>query len=98
MAAASRSRPCAMESHSAVGVAGDLLAPAVSLVDNGAKLFNGECGLRHQFSILADPGSMRHVDLDPVRAVVELLACRLARFHRAVDNLRALRHYDLGSI
>ena len=41
---------------------------------------------------------MRHVDLDPVRAVVQLFARRLARLHRTVDDLNALRHLDLRRI
>src|ERR1022692_1360330 len=41
---------------------------------------------------------MRHVDLDPVRAMVELLPCRLARFYRAIHNLGSLGHVELGSI
>src|SRR4051794_23660526 len=88
----------AVQSDSAVGVAGDLLAPAVRLVDNRAKFFNGQCGLRHEFSVLSHPGAVRHVDLNPVCAVVELLARRFARLNRTVDNLRTLRHLKLGSI
>src|SRR5260370_24059199 len=41
---------------------------------------------------------MRHVDLDPVGAVIELLPRRLARLDRAVDNLYAFRHLEFGSI
>src|SRR5438132_8554448 len=41
---------------------------------------------------------MGHVDLDPVRAVIELLARGLARFDRTVDQLRALRHRDLRRV
>jgi hypothetical protein len=41
---------------------------------------------------------MRHVHLDPVRAVVELFACGLARFHRAVDNLCAFWHLQFRRV
>src|SRR3984893_16635478 len=41
---------------------------------------------------------MRHVDLDPVGAALELLASGLARLDRAVDDLRALRHFDLRRV
>src|SRR5205807_4822541 len=44
------------------------------------------------------PRPMRHVDLDPVRAVIELLARGLARFDRTVDQLRAFRHRDLRRV
>src|SRR5215831_16864976 len=41
---------------------------------------------------------MRHVDLDPVRAVIELLARSLARLHGTVYQLRSLGHHDLGRV
>src|SRR3984957_9912724 len=41
---------------------------------------------------------MRHVDLDPVGAVIELLACGFARFDRAVDDLRAFGHVEVRSV
>src|SRR5208283_4024514 len=48
--------------------------------------------------VLAHPRAMRHVDLDPVSAVIELLPRRLPRLNRAVDNLRAFGHVELWSI
>src|SRR3954451_19371233 len=41
---------------------------------------------------------MRHVDLDPIRAVLELLARGFARLDRAVDDLDALRNRDLRRV
>src|SRR5580700_9396984 len=41
---------------------------------------------------------MGHVDLNPVGAVIELLARGLARFDGTVDDLDALRHFDLGRV
>src|ERR1700733_9349945 len=41
---------------------------------------------------------MRHVNLDPVSAMVELLPRRLPRLDRAVDNLRAFGHVEFRSI
>jgi len=88
----------AAQANTAVGVTGDFLSPTVSLVHNRAQLFDGKRGLRCQLAILSDPRTVRHIHLDPVRTVVELLARRLARFHRPVDNLGAFGHFELGSI
>src|SRR5258708_769873 len=41
---------------------------------------------------------MRHVDLDPVGAVIQLLASRFACLDRAVDELGALGHVKLRRI
>ncbi len=41
---------------------------------------------------------MGHIDLDPVGAVVELFARGFARFHRAIDDLCAFRHLELGRV
>src|SRR5215510_12722685 len=41
---------------------------------------------------------MRHVDLDPVSAMVKLLAGSLARLDWAIDELRALGDVNLRSI
>src|SRR3954447_26391724 len=55
-----------VKSDPAIRMASDLLAPAVCLVDNGAELFDRESRLRHEFAVLADPGAVSHVNLDPV--------------------------------
>src|SRR5207244_1516603 len=49
-------------------------------------------------AVLVRPRAVRHVDLDPVGAVFELLARRLARIDRTIDDLRALRDGDLGRV
>src|SRR5580692_9108325 len=41
---------------------------------------------------------MRHVNLDPVSAVGQLLAGRFARFNGAVDKLRSRGHVELGRV
>src|SRR5258707_8380924 len=71
----------ALQAETIVGVAGYLLPPTVRLVDDGLQLFDGRCGLRHEVTVLVEPRTMGHVDLDPVSPIVELLPRRLARFH-----------------
>src|SRR5262249_53101512 len=88
----------ALHADAAVRVAGDFLSPAVHFVGDGADLFERERGLRDQLAILVCPRAVRHVDLDPVGAVLELLARGFARLDRAVDDLRAFGHADLRRI
>src|SRR4051794_16984606 len=87
-----------MQALATVGVACHLVSPAVRFVADGLDLLNGQRGLRDQLAVLVGPGPMRHIDLDPVSAVIELLACSLARLDRAVDDLHAFGYGDLGSI
>src|SRR5215469_7412573 len=87
-----------MKSDAVVCVAGDLLAPAVCLVDNSFDLIERQRGLRVELALLVDPGAMGHVNLDPVRAVVKLLARSLASLNWSIDELCALRHVDLWRI
>src|SRR3954464_3318545 len=87
-----------MQSLAVVGVAGDLGFPAVRLVDDRAQLVEGQRRLRDEVALLVEPRTVRHVDLDPVRAVIELLARRLARLNRAVNELRAFRDRDLRRV
>ena len=82
----------------AVGMAGDLAAPAVGLVDDGLELLDGQRGLRDEVSGSVDPRTVRHVDLEPVGAVGELLARGLARLDRPVDQLGALGHVELRGV
>ena len=49
-------------------------------------------------ALLVHPGTMRHVDLDPVRAVLQLLTRDLAQLHRPIAKLRALGHHDIGIV
>src|SRR6266536_4175758 len=82
----------ALHAFTAISVTGNFLSPAVGFVHDRAQFVQGQGRLRCQFSILADPRTVRHVYLDPIGAVVKLLARRLARFNRAVNDLYALRH------
>src|SRR5678815_1395220 len=62
------------------------------------QFFHGESWLRNQFTVLSHPGTMSHVNLEPVSAMVELFARRLPRLHRPVDDLRTLGHVEFGSV
>ena len=88
----------ALQSDAVVGMAGYLLAPAVGFVHDRLQFFDRQRGLRNQFAVLSHPGTMGHVNLDPVGAVVKLFARRLARLDRTVDDLRALGHLEFGSV
>src|ERR1051326_6667939 len=88
----------AMQPLAAGRVARPLVLPRVRLVDDRAQLLDRERRLRHEIALLVEPRAVRHVDLDPVGAVVELLARGLARLDRAVDDLHALRHLDLRRV
>src|SRR5258708_7372589 len=68
------------------------LLPTVRLVDNGLQLFYCQGRLRYKLALFVHPGAVRHVDLEPVCSVLELLAGGFAGFHWTVDELRALGH------
>src|SRR5439155_18610649 len=87
-----------LQARPVIGVAGDLAAPSVRLVHDGLELLDRQGGLRNERTLLIDPRPVRHVHLDPVRAVIQLLARRLARLDGAIDQLRPLRHLELGRI
>ena len=87
-----------LQADSVVGVASHFLAPAVGFVHDRLQFLHRKRGLRNQFAILSHPGTMRHVDLDPVGAVVKLFARRLARFDRTINDLRALGHHEFGRV
>ena len=88
----------AVQADAAVCVAGDFLSPAVGFVNDGFQFLDRKRRLRNQFAVLADPRAVRHVDLDPVSAVIELLPRRFARLDRTIHDLRPLRHLKLGSV
>src|SRR5207245_3119111 len=93
----------ALQAFPAVSLASYLFSPAVSFVHNRAQFLHRQRRLRYQLAILANaavtnPGPMRHINLDPVRAVVELLARGLARLDRSVDDLHPLRPFDLRCV
>ena len=88
----------ALQTDPGIGVASDFLSPAVRFINDGLQFFQSQGWLRNQLSVFAYPRAMRHVDLDPVRAVVELLASRLACLDRAVDQLGSLGQRQLGRV
>ena len=88
----------ALQADAVVGMASHFLAPAVGFVHDRLQFFHGERGLGDQFAILSHPGTMGHVNLDPVGAVIELFARRLARLDRAIDDLRAFGHVEFRRI
>src|SRR5215469_2480760 len=79
-------------------MAGDLLAPPVGLVYNRAQFFDRQRGLRDQFAVLTHPGTVRHVDLDPVGAMIELFPRRLTGFDWTIGDLRSLGHFKLRRV
>ena len=107
-AASSSSSPCSIESHPpssarfnpgfAVRVARDLLPPAVHLVHDGLQLLHRQRRLRLEVARPVQPRAVGHVHLDPVGPVLQLLARRLPRLHRSVDELRSLRDRHLRRV
>src|SRR5262252_4864352 len=87
-----------MQADPAISVTRHLLTPAMGLVHDCAQFLNGEGRLGNEFSILAHPGAMGHVHLDPVGAMIELLACCFTRFDRTIYDLRSLRHFEFRCI
>ena len=88
----------ALQANAVVSVAGDFPAPSMRLIDDRLEFLHRQRRLRHELSVLIEPGAMRHVHLDPIGAVIELFARRLARFDGPVDELRPLRHGDLRRV
>src|SRR5690348_13218693 len=72
--------------------------PAMGFIDDRLQLFDGESRLRYEIAFVIHPGAMRHVDLDPVRTIVELLARGFARLNWAIDQLCPFWNCDLGSV
>ena len=70
----------------------------MSFIDNSFQFLDRQCRLRHQAPFVVHPRPVRHVHLDPVRTMIQLLPRRLARLHRPVDELRALGHVQLWRI
>src|SRR5260370_39444327 len=74
---------------SAVRMAGNFALLAVGFVDHRLDFVQSQRRLRDQMALLVDPRTMRHVDLDPVSAVINLLARDLAQFDWTIAELRA---------
>src|SRR6185369_14792582 len=86
---------CPMQANTAIGMARDLLLLAMRFIHYGLEFFYGQRGLRYQMTLFIDPGAVRHIDLDPVRAVLQLLPRDLAQFYWTVTKLRALGHHNV---
>src|SRR5216684_3242247 len=88
----------ALQSDSIVRMARHFLPPPVRLIHHGLQLFQRQGRLRNQIPLLVHPRAMRHVHLDPIRAMLELLPRGLACLHRTVDKLRAFRHLQFRRV
>ena len=87
-----------LQANSTIDVACDFLAPSVRFINDGLQFFYGERWLRNQFAIFPQPGAMGHVNLNPIRAVIELFAGCLTCFDWPINELRSLRHIEFRSI
>ena len=67
-------------------------------IDDGFQFFHRQRRLRHQLALLVHPRTVRHVHLDPVRAVLKLLPRCFSGFHRAVHDLRPLGHLQFRRV
>ena len=88
----------ALQTNSVVRVAGNFFSPAVRLVHNRFQFLHRQRRLRYQISLLVHPRAVRHINFQPVRSVIQLFACSLARFDRPVNNLCALRHLQFRRV
>src|SRR6185312_9623884 len=80
----------AMQTDAAVSMAGDFLLLPMGFIGNSLELFRGECWLGDQFALLVHPGAVRHVNLDPVGPVLQLLTRNLSQLNWPVSQLRAM--------
>ena len=88
----------ALQTDAVICVTCHFLSPSVSFIHNRLQFLDGQSWLRHQFPVFPKPRPVRHINLDPVRAVVELLASRFPCFHRAIDHLYSFRHFQFRSV
>src|SRR5260370_2299595 len=79
-----------LQSDSVVCVARNFFTPPVRFIYDGFQFFQCERRLRNQIPLLVHPGTVRHVNLNPVAPMPELLSRAFARSHWAVAALRAL--------
>ena len=80
------------------GVRGHFVPQAMRFIDDRFHLLGVERRDRRQRAVLGDEVRAVGVDLDPVRAVCDLLANRFARFIDPVDDLHAHRIDDAGRV
>src|SRR5438034_1245289 len=88
----------ALQSDAVICMTCYFLGPPVSFVNDCLQLLDGESWLRHQLPVLPEPRSVRHVYLDPIRAMVELLASCLPCFYWAIDHLYPFWHFQFRSV
>src|SRR5204863_308540 len=79
----------ALQTDAVVCVTCHFLSPSVSFIHNRLQLLDGQSWLRYQYPVFPEPRPMRHIDLDPISAVVELLASCLPCFDGTIDNLHS---------
>src|SRR5579859_5628274 len=89
---------CALQSNSVVRMARHFPLPAVRFVHDRFQFFNRQRRLRHQVPLLVHPRAVRHVHLDPVRSVLQLLPRGFPRFHRPIHKLRAFGHVQFRRV
>src|SRR6267154_402499 len=73
-----------LQSDSVVRMTRNFFLPPVRFVDDGLQLFHRQRGLRNQIPLFVHPGTMGHINLDPVRPMLQLLAGGFAGFYWAV--------------
>ena len=88
----------ALQSDAVICMTGYFLGPSVSFVYDRLQLLHGKSWLRHQLTVLPDPRSVRHVYLDPIRAVIELFTSCLPGFYRTIDDLYTFWHFQFRSV
>src|SRR4051812_39360648 len=76
-------------------MASDFAFLAVSFVYYRTDLVESQRGLRYQLSVLAHPRPVRHINLEPVGAVRDLLARDLTHLHCAIAKLRSFWDDDV---
>ncbi len=84
-----------MQANTAISMASDFLLLAMRFIHHGFEFFYSQRGLRYQMALFIDPGAVRHIDLDPVCAVLQLLPRDLAQFYWTITKLRALGHHNV---
>src|SRR5258705_4412299 len=82
-----------LQSDSVVRMARNFFLPPMRFIHDGLQLFYGQRGLRNQISLLVHPGTMGHINLDPVRSMLQLLAGGFSGFYWPVYYLRSFLHF-----
>ena len=88
----------ALQTDSVVRMTRDFLRPAVRFIHNRFQFLYRQRRLRHESPFFIHPRPVGHVDLNPVRSVLQLLPCSFPRFYRAVHDLHPLGHVQLRCV